>query len=92
LPETTNRAYSRSRRLWADYFDTQGVCYAFYSAANAVALQEAKREAVDTEMQLTMYEEADIDEKVSEGELEEEISEGLPSKSLALRCIVLMKA
>ncbi|KZT75069.1 putative LSG1-large-subunit GTPase [Daedalea quercina L-15889] len=34
------------RRLWADYFDTQGVNYAFFSAANAAALQEARREAL----------------------------------------------
>ena len=35
-----------SRRLWADYFDAQGVQYAFFSAANAVALQEARRQAL----------------------------------------------
>jgi large subunit GTPase 1 len=33
------------RLLWADYFDTQGVQYAFFSAANATALQEARRQA-----------------------------------------------
>ena len=32
------------RRLWADYFDRQNVAYAFFSAANAVALQELRRE------------------------------------------------
>lgn len=31
---------------WADYFDTQGIQYAFFSAMNAAALQEARREAL----------------------------------------------
>ena len=34
------------RRQWADYFDSQGIQYAFFSAANATALQEARREAM----------------------------------------------
>ncbi|KAI0785077.1 P-loop containing nucleoside triphosphate hydrolase protein [Abortiporus biennis] len=33
------------RRQWADYFDGQGIQYAFFSAANAAALQEARRDA-----------------------------------------------
>lgn len=32
------------RRLWADYFDQQNITYAFFSAANAAALQELRRE------------------------------------------------
>ncbi|KAF8898928.1 hypothetical protein BD779DRAFT_1486278 [Infundibulicybe gibba] len=36
---------AEQRRLWADYFDKQGVQYAFFSAANAAALQQARREA-----------------------------------------------
>jgi len=32
------------RRQWADYFDQQGLRYAFYSAANAAALQQARRD------------------------------------------------
>ncbi|KAI0639638.1 P-loop containing nucleoside triphosphate hydrolase protein [Trametes polyzona] len=36
---------AKQRKLWADYFDSQGVRYAFFSAANAAALQEARREA-----------------------------------------------
>ena len=32
------------RRLWADSFDEQNVRYAFFSAANAAALQELRRE------------------------------------------------
>jgi large subunit GTPase 1 len=35
--------YSRSQ--WANYFDQHHVPYAFYSAANATALQQARREA-----------------------------------------------
>ncbi|KAF9244535.1 hypothetical protein BU15DRAFT_85913 [Melanogaster broomeanus] len=34
------------RRIWADYFDAQGIQYAFFSAANAAALQQARREAL----------------------------------------------
>jgi large subunit GTPase 1 len=33
------------RRIWADYFDQQGLRYAFYSASDATARQEALREA-----------------------------------------------
>lgn len=35
------------RRLWADYFDTHGITYAFFSAANAAAIQQARRDALD---------------------------------------------
>lgn len=34
-----------ARRIWADYFDSQGLRYAFYSAADATARQELLREA-----------------------------------------------
>ncbi|KAI0652079.1 P-loop containing nucleoside triphosphate hydrolase protein [Trametes meyenii] len=36
---------AKQRKQWADYFDSQNVRYAFFSAANAAALQEARREA-----------------------------------------------
>ncbi|KAJ3734647.1 P-loop containing nucleoside triphosphate hydrolase protein [Lentinula guzmanii] len=36
---------AKQRTQWADYFDSQGIQYAFFSAANAVAIQEARREA-----------------------------------------------
>ena len=42
----------RDRKLWADYFDGQGIKYAFFSAANAAALQEARREAAEAEAKL----------------------------------------
>ncbi|TBU34689.1 P-loop containing nucleoside triphosphate hydrolase protein [Dichomitus squalens] len=36
---------AQQRKLWADYFDSQNVKYAFFSAANAAAIQEARRDA-----------------------------------------------
>jgi large subunit GTPase 1 len=33
---------------WADYFDSRGILYAFFSAANAAALQEARQVALET--------------------------------------------
>ncbi len=39
------------RKLWADYFDQRNVKYAFFSAANAAAIQEARREAAAAETQ-----------------------------------------
>ncbi|KAF7310759.1 p-loop containing nucleoside triphosphate hydrolase protein [Mycena chlorophos] len=40
------------RCRWADYFDQQGVKYAFFSAANATALQQARRDQVALQEQL----------------------------------------
>ncbi|GJE87571.1 P-loop containing nucleoside triphosphate hydrolase protein [Phanerochaete sordida] len=40
---------AKQRRQWADYFDSQGIQYAFFSAANATALQEARRNALAEE-------------------------------------------
>jgi large subunit GTPase 1 len=37
--------FASTRRIWADYFDSQGIRYAFYSATNATARQEILREA-----------------------------------------------
>jgi len=37
--------FASTRRVWADYFDSQGIRYAFYSATNATARQEILREA-----------------------------------------------
>jgi large subunit GTPase 1 len=37
------------RRLWADFFDARGVQYAFFSALNAAALQEARRNELAAE-------------------------------------------
>lgn len=35
---------SQQRSHWADFFDERGIQYAFYSAANAVAIQQARRD------------------------------------------------
>ncbi|KZT02400.1 P-loop containing nucleoside triphosphate hydrolase protein [Laetiporus sulphureus 93-53] len=40
---------AKQRRIWADYFDSQGVLYAFFSATNAAALQQARRDAIAVE-------------------------------------------
>ncbi|KAJ7042422.1 P-loop containing nucleoside triphosphate hydrolase protein [Mycena alexandri] len=37
---------AQQRCLWADHFDKQGIQYAFFSAANAAALQQARRDAL----------------------------------------------
>ncbi|KDQ63371.1 hypothetical protein JAAARDRAFT_169123 [Jaapia argillacea MUCL 33604] len=37
---------AKQRRIWADYFDQQGIQYAFFSAANAAAIQEARKAAL----------------------------------------------
>ncbi|KAF8137485.1 hypothetical protein EV363DRAFT_1318116 [Boletus edulis] len=34
------------RRVWADYFDEQGIRFAFFSATNAAALQQARRDSL----------------------------------------------
>ncbi|KAF8213250.1 P-loop containing nucleoside triphosphate hydrolase protein [Mycena galopus ATCC 62051] len=39
---------AQQRCLWADHFDKQGIQYAFFSAANAAALQQARRDALDS--------------------------------------------
>lgn len=41
---------SQQRCLWADYFDSRGIHYAFFSAADSAALQEARREALEAAM------------------------------------------
>lgn len=43
--------FSINRCLWANYFEAQGIQYAFFSAANAVALQIARREASEAQLQ-----------------------------------------
>ncbi|KAJ7169703.1 hypothetical protein C8R46DRAFT_994085 [Mycena filopes] len=37
---------AQQRCYWADHFDQQGIQYAFFSAANAAALQQARRDAL----------------------------------------------
>ncbi|XP_006454004.1 hypothetical protein AGABI2DRAFT_182004 [Agaricus bisporus var. bisporus H97] len=42
---------AKQRCGWANYFESQGVRYAFFSAANAAFLQQARREALDAKGQ-----------------------------------------
>ncbi|OAX44423.1 P-loop containing nucleoside triphosphate hydrolase protein [Rhizopogon vinicolor AM-OR11-026] len=50
------------RRIWADYFDSQGIQYAFFSAANAAALQQARRDAIAEAEETRLYQDAHRDE------------------------------
>ena len=51
-----------NRKLWADHFDSQNVKYAFFSAANATALQEARREAAEAEARIREQQEDEEDQ------------------------------
>ncbi|OCH94716.1 P-loop containing nucleoside triphosphate hydrolase protein [Obba rivulosa] len=67
---------AQQRLQWADYFDSQGVRYAFFSAANAAALQEARREALAAQdaterLAAAGTENAESDEEGDEDGLEE---------------------
>jgi large subunit GTPase 1 len=59
--------------LWADYFDQQGIQYAFFSAANAAALQQARRDALLASEE--GMDKADNSEEEDNGEEEEESGE-----------------
>jgi large subunit GTPase 1 len=41
------------RRLWADYLDGRGVRYAFFSAANAIAVQSKRQDTTDVQQRET---------------------------------------
>lgn len=73
------------RRQWADYFDQQGVTYAFFSAANATALQQARREALHTADEALYREDSSDDENngnvEEESEVEGEVSQPEPPPS-----------
>lgn len=61
------------RRIWADYFDSKGIQYAFFSAANAVALQAAKQDTTEpfkTEERRRMEEVQHHEEAASSSESE----------------------
>ncbi|KAJ7655003.1 hypothetical protein DFH06DRAFT_1201312 [Mycena polygramma] len=53
---------AQQRCLWADYFDKQGIQYAFFSAANAAALQQARRDALEAQNSANDGQEVDDDE------------------------------
>lgn len=56
--------------MWADYFDSQNIRYAFFSAANAAALQELRREA-EAEQEASAYQQPEAEEEETESEEEE---------------------
>ncbi|KAJ7596849.1 P-loop containing nucleoside triphosphate hydrolase protein [Mycena floridula] len=64
---------ARQRVQWADYLDGQHIQYAFFSAANANALQEARREAFLASQQQDESNDAG-DESEDESDSEEEAS------------------
>ncbi|KAJ7492797.1 hypothetical protein FB451DRAFT_1219608 [Mycena latifolia] len=59
------------RCLWADYFDKQGIQYAFFSAANATALQQARRDAL-VEQQDSKHNDNENDEDADDDEDEDD--------------------
>ncbi|KAF8531891.1 P-loop containing nucleoside triphosphate hydrolase protein [Gautieria morchelliformis] len=68
---------NEQRRQWADYFDQQGITYAFFSAANAAALQQARREAQEaTDDVLGVEDTSDDEDDGSAGEENESDGEG----------------
>ncbi|KAJ7786125.1 hypothetical protein B0H16DRAFT_1401155 [Mycena metata] len=71
---------AQQRCLWADHFDKQGIQYAFFSAANAAALQQARRDALlekenDVEHQEDVEEEDEDEEEDDSGDEDTEESE-----------------
>jgi large subunit GTPase 1 len=71
--------YAFARRIWADYFDSEGIHYAFYSAANATARQELLREARDRTTEANQEKEGEVD--VEESVLDADTSSTAPSGS-----------
>ncbi|KAF7339797.1 Large subunit GTPase 1 [Mycena venus] len=70
---------AQQRCLWADHFDKQGIQYAFFSAANAAALQQARRDALERQSSThnndeNLDDEEEGDEEADEPE-EEELSD-----------------
>lgn len=53
---------------WADYFDQQGIHYAFYSAANAAAIQQARRDAAEAAARALEEAESPDEEESSDDE------------------------
>ncbi|KAF8756153.1 P-loop containing nucleoside triphosphate hydrolase protein [Rhizoctonia solani] len=71
------------RREWADYFEKEGIQFAFFSAANAKALQEAKRLAEEATFDQPQQNEDNESEDHSEIESEDEVVDatGDPAES-----------
>jgi large subunit GTPase 1 len=75
--------YAFARRIWADYFDSQGIRYAFYSATNATARQEILREAREKATEANQRiesseedEEADVEESILDADISSTTSSG----------------
>jgi len=75
--------YALVRRIWADYFDSQGIRYAFYSATNATARQEILREASDRAAEANQRNEsseedgdADVEENMLDADMSSTTSSG----------------
>ncbi|KAK1228660.1 hypothetical protein PQX77_008254 [Marasmius sp. AFHP31] len=66
---------AKQRIQWADYFDSQSVRYAFFSAANASALQQARRDALAAENAAPDSAGDELDPAGQEDEQEEEDEE-----------------
>lgn len=72
------------RKEWAAYFEKHGIRYAFFSAANAAALQAAKEEAeAETEPANEEDEEDDEDEEADSGS--EDLTEATEAVTLGAR-------
>ncbi|KAF9527776.1 P-loop containing nucleoside triphosphate hydrolase protein [Crepidotus variabilis] len=67
----------KQRIQWADYFDSQGIQYAFYSAADVAAMQEARRAAAVAELDEESDEESDS--ALSDDDLPQAHDENAPS-------------
>ncbi|KAL0580818.1 hypothetical protein V5O48_001194 [Marasmius crinis-equi] len=65
---------AKQRLQWADYFDSQSVQYAFFSAANASALQQARRDAFAAEA-LT----EGIEATAADGDSDDDEDDAVPS-------------
>ena len=63
-----------SRSQWANYYDQQHVRYAFYSAANATALQQARKEAAESLETLFSSDESDNETSENDHDLSAEHS------------------
>ncbi|KAL0951443.1 hypothetical protein HGRIS_008132 [Hohenbuehelia grisea] len=71
---------AKQRCLWADYFDQRGIRYAFFSALNAAALQQARRDALaaaqaEAERAQAKAEEGDSEEGVVDSDDDAEDSD-----------------
>ncbi|KAH9948163.1 P-loop containing nucleoside triphosphate hydrolase protein [Amylocystis lapponica] len=72
---------AQQRTQWADYFDEQGIQYAFFSAANATALQEARRAMLVEKEEDDLKQEQDMQDGEDADGSESEEEDASPSPS-----------